>query len=88
MSKVKNCFALYHLANLNAGQEVEDDISDSEGDLELDEMVAMDVEAMELAGGAGVGEYARLANQDVKLDLDSVDEEGEGLGGMFDDTSG
>ena len=64
VSKVKNCFARYHLAHLNAGQDVEDDVSDPDGDVELEEMLAMDVQAIDGDEVGGEEEYARLANQD------------------------
>ena len=73
-SKVKNCFAQYHIAHLNAGQDVEEDDSDPDGDIELQEMVAEDVRAMLDEGNAEERGYARLAMQEEDQE-DVVDEE-------------
>ena len=73
-SKVKNCFAQYHITHLNAGQYVEEDNSYPDEDFELQEMVAKDVRAMLDEENAEERGYARLAMQEEDQE-DVVDEE-------------
>ena len=68
INKLKNCFNDFHLANFNAGQNVYDEVSDTDDDLELEEMLAMDIQAMDGANVEEDGEFSRLANQDVEND--------------------